>query len=72
MVVLDGFPLTSDAKLVRYPDRYMDERGAAMWNLVMGLIGEIEEVEENVAPVRRQRRTGGHQAISSIGIFLNK
>lgn len=39
-LVLDGFELGSDVKLVRYPDRYMDERGVTMWNTVMNLIGE--------------------------------
>lgn len=33
------FMLESDAKIVRYPERYMDERGTTMWNTVMGLIG---------------------------------
>jgi hypothetical protein len=38
-VVLDGFELRSDAKLVRYPDRYMDEgRGRIMWDKVMGIL----------------------------------
>ena len=40
-VVLDGFRLRSDAKIVRYPDRYMDERGTAMWGRVWRLIGEL-------------------------------
>ncbi len=39
-IVLDGFELGSDAKIVRYPERYMDERGETMWNTVMTLIGE--------------------------------
>ena len=34
-VVLDGFTLDSDVKVVRSPDRYMDERGLGMWNTVM-------------------------------------
>jgi len=38
-IVLDGFELGSDAKVVRYPDRYMDKRGEVMWNKVMNLIG---------------------------------
>ena len=38
-IVLDGFELGSDVKEVRYPDRYMDKRGAVMWNKVMNLIG---------------------------------
>jgi DNA polymerase I len=39
-IVLDGFELGSDVKVVRYPDRYMDKRGIVMWNKVMNLIGE--------------------------------
>ena len=38
-IILDGFELGSDVKEVRYPDRYMDKRGAVMWNKVMSLIG---------------------------------
>lgn len=41
-IVLDGFELGSDVKVVRYPDRYMDERGLTMWNTVMNLINEPE------------------------------
>jgi DNA polymerase family A len=37
-IVLDGFELGTDAQIVRYPDRYMDERGATMWDRVMNLI----------------------------------
>ena len=39
-IVLDGFELGTDVKIVRYPDRYMDERGAVMWDRVMKLIEE--------------------------------
>ena len=39
-IVLDGFELGTDAKIVRYPDRYMDERGILMWDRVMKLIDE--------------------------------
>ena len=42
-IVLDGFELGTDAKVVRYPDRYMDERGTAMWQRVMKLIHEQEQ-----------------------------
>ena len=41
-IVLDGFELGSDVKVVRYPDRYMDKRGVVMWDKVMSLIGESE------------------------------
>jgi hypothetical protein len=42
-IVLDGFELGTDAKIVRYPDRYMDERGIAMWGRVMKLIQEQQQ-----------------------------
>ena len=42
-IVLDGFELGTDAKVVRYPDRYMDERGTVMWERVMKLINEQQE-----------------------------
>ncbi len=50
-VVLDGFELLSDVKTVCYPDRYEDGRGAGMWALVMGLIGEgnVAPAQQNVA-----------------------
>jgi hypothetical protein len=41
-VVLDGFQLRTDAAVVRYPDRYMDERGAVMWQRVMTLLRKAE------------------------------
>ena len=37
-IVLTGFPLRTDAYIVRYPDRYVDERGVDMWDMVMELI----------------------------------
>ena len=40
--VLGDFELGSDAKVVCYPDRYMDERGQVMWDTVMGLIQKIK------------------------------
>jgi DNA polymerase I len=41
-VVLNGFELGTDATVVRYPDRYMDERGVAMWQRVMTLLERME------------------------------
>ena len=37
-VILDGFRLRSDAKIVRWPDRYMDGRGREFWGRVMSLL----------------------------------
>jgi hypothetical protein len=39
-IVLNGFELGTDAKIVRCPDRYMDERGSLMWDRVTKLIHE--------------------------------
>src|SRR5262249_42065883 len=41
-VVLPGFPLRAVAKVVRYPDRYTDERGTVMWETVWGLLRELD------------------------------
>ncbi len=38
-IVLGGFPLRTDAKVVRHPDRYSDKRGVAMWQAVCELCG---------------------------------
>jgi DNA polymerase I len=40
-VVLGGaLELGSDAKVVRWPERYMDERGAVMWDAVVRLLDD--------------------------------
>src|SRR5258708_1845107 len=44
-IVLNGFELGTDAQIVRFPDRYMDERGTVMWNRVMKLVAEREGIE---------------------------
>ena len=41
--VLGDFELGSDAKIICYPDRYMDERGQVMWDTVMRLIQKIKD-----------------------------
>jgi DNA polymerase-1 len=42
-VVLDGFELRVDAKVIPYPQRYMDLRGERMWSLVRE---EVEAVQQ--------------------------
>jgi DNA polymerase-1 len=39
-VVLSGFGLATDAYIIKYPERYMDPRGAVMWDRVTRLIAE--------------------------------
>ena len=40
-IVLTGFRLRTDVKIVRYPHRYMDRRGEAMWNMVMNILSQM-------------------------------
>jgi hypothetical protein len=44
-LVLPGFPLRSEAKIIKYPDRYMDPRGVGMWDIVQKIIYDIEQVD---------------------------
>ena len=37
-IVLGGFELDTDASITRWPDRYMDPRGAVMWKRVTSLL----------------------------------
>jgi hypothetical protein len=47
-IVLDGFALRTDAKIVRHPERYMDKRGEQMWSKVWALVDELEAVRNVV------------------------
>jgi len=40
-VVLDGFKLRTDAKLIRHPERYEDDRGQRMWKTVWDILAEM-------------------------------
>lgn len=41
-IVLNGFVLRTEAHIVRYPDRYMDDRGRAMWDTIQTILQELE------------------------------
>jgi DNA polymerase-1 len=41
--VLDGFELATDVKIVRWPERYSDPRGAEMWDRVCNLVLPTEQ-----------------------------
>jgi hypothetical protein len=47
-LVLDGFALRTDAKIVRHPDRYMDPRGADLWERVTGMLADLRATPEAV------------------------
>ena len=54
-VVLGGLlELGSDAKVVHWPERYMDERGAVMWETIVHL---MEYTGTVAAAVRECRST---------------
>lgn len=42
LVLGQGRVCRVDAEIIRYPDRYMDENGIAMWEQVMGVLDELE------------------------------
>jgi hypothetical protein len=47
-IVLDGFDLATDAELVRWPARYVDEkRGRTMWDRVLKLALECNGERPN-------------------------
>jgi DNA polymerase family A len=50
-VVLPGFPLRSEAKVIRYPERYSDGRGRQMWQTVMGLMEEETPIAGDTLPL---------------------
>jgi hypothetical protein len=41
-IILDGFELRTEAKPVRYPDRFVDPRGKHMWETVQQLMGDLK------------------------------
>jgi DNA polymerase I-like protein with 3'-5' exonuclease and polymerase domains len=41
--------LRTDAKIVKYPDRYMDKRGEEVWNDVLGRLAEYQKRRAEVA-----------------------
>jgi DNA polymerase I len=44
-LVLGGFELRSEAKIFAHPERFVDPRGASMWDKVWKIIEEIERAE---------------------------
>ncbi len=50
-VVLGGFRLRSDARVVRWPDRYMDDRGRGFWDRVMSRLPTRPEAGASAGPL---------------------
>jgi hypothetical protein len=72
-VVLDGFELRSDAKIVRHPDRYSDPRGEQFWGTVWNLLDGEQHVAprntQHVAPCNRYMLHGA-TPVQSLSISL--
>jgi hypothetical protein len=49
-IVLGGFALRSDAKIVHWPDRYIDPRGSRMWKTVMELLARRSHSSSSERP----------------------
>jgi DNA polymerase-1 len=47
--VLDGFDIRVDAHVVKYPDRFQDDRGRVMWGRVMQLLDQCQIAAAGVA-----------------------
>ena len=45
-LILNGFELRTDCKTIKYPDRYMDERGKEFWKKLNLRIAEQVEIDE--------------------------
>jgi DNA polymerase I-like protein with 3'-5' exonuclease and polymerase domains len=44
LAVTRGLEVRTDAKIIRYPDRYSDERGVAMWRHILRLRENLDRV----------------------------
>jgi DNA polymerase I len=48
-IVLGGFVLNTDVSITRWPDRYMDQRGAVMWRRVRELLAQPDRELREIA-----------------------
>ena len=54
-VVLNGHELRTDAKIIRYPERYTDRRGDAVWANVLQLLSEYQKQQTATAQAARRQ-----------------
>ena len=55
-VVLGEHELRTDAKIIRYPDRYTDRRGDAVWANVLALLAEYQQARDQPAALPQEGR----------------
>jgi hypothetical protein len=71
-LVLPGFPLRTEAKIVRHPERYSDPRGAAFWETVRRLLEDVSRQESVLMNGQNCRRSNDNPvtpAYSYISLF---
>ncbi len=68
-VVLRGFEIGADAKIVCWPDRYVDDAGAAFWETVMRLAGSAPEIANADDVVRHDSRSSSPQRPNRSGLI---
>ena len=56
-LVLPGFPLRTEAKVFRWPERFTDKRGRLMWETVWGLVGQASALPAGAPDLSRRRNT---------------
>lgn len=67
-LVLPGFPLKTDAKIVRHPDRFADPRGERLWAVVAGLLADLAGEEDPCHGWQGTPATGDTPALSYVSV----
>jgi hypothetical protein len=47
--VLPNFPLRTEAKIIRYPKRFVNDLGKSMWKTILRLLKEVKHPKPTVA-----------------------
>ena len=69
-IVLPGFRLRSDVKIVRWPDRYMDVRGREFWGRLMTLLSAGSEADLTAELGTGPERPDAAESVSLLSDFL--
>ena len=68
-VVLRGFEIGADVKIVSWPDRYVDDAGAAFWETVLRLADPDPEIVTTDHVVRHNGRPSSSQPPNRSGLL---
>ena len=68
-VVLRGFEIGADVKVVRWPERYVDDAGADFWGTVMRLAGPTPEIDNAADGVRHDGRPSSAERTNRAGLI---